>query len=309
MPPSADIQESAATANFFWEGSGLGPLESGCIASFVKAGFRVNVFSYRNLEVPEGVALRDAAGILPEASLGLYCQAGQKRNLAAFSDAFRYHLLARFGGWWFDTDMLCIGEASAFVNLATVKSPAFCAGFEDREHINGAALFVADELVIRSILDDLARSGFIFDWGEIGPKLLTRVVASLELHGVIEPPRTFYPIHFGDFAKLYDPVEREWCEAQTAGALAVHLWNEIRGRLAIPSTLLPPQGSFVHAGLVAANASLMSAPTLSVETFRRLVSYPAMVQQIEDFLSFERRVRNSLPYRLREQLLGLIRSR
>ncbi len=297
----------ATIANFFWEGSALGPLETGCIASFLKSGFRVCVYSYRNLSVPLGVKLCDASDILPEVNLTKYCQAGKKGNLAAFSDAFRYSLLERRGGWWFDADMLCLENSGKFEALLSLKRPAFCAGFEDGEHINGAALYAADSEVLRALMSNLGACGFTFDWGEIGPKLLTRVVALLDLRRVVEPPGTFYPIHFRDFTNLYDPAQREWCEGKVAGALAVHLWNEVRSRLAVPATLLPPAGSFLHAQLTSACAELKSVPTLNLETFHRLARYSMLEAQVERLLDFEKRVKGSTPYRFRQQLLRITR--
>jgi hypothetical protein len=297
----------ATAANFFWEGSQLGPVETGCIASFLKCGFRVSVYSYRNLRVPQGVELRDASEILPEASLGMYCQAGKKANLAAFSDAFRYNLLKQKGGWWFDADMLCIEEAQKFRTLLDQKQTDFCAAFEEGQLINGAALYAADRAVVDALMSDLSACGDTFDWGEIGPKLLTRVVTRLELSRSIEPPQTFYPIHFRDFTKLYDPAYREWCEAKITGSLAFHLWNEIRSRLAIPTTLMPPLGSFLHARLTVACAELKVVPTLTLETLSRLSDYPALEQQVNRLLGFEKRVKGSIPYQLRQQFLRMTR--
>lgn len=303
---SRQVSVGADVANFFWEGSALGPIEVGCVASFLKQGFRVRLYSYRQLDVPLGVELRDASEILPQANLSIYCQAGKSGNLAAFSDAFRYNLLERHGGWWFDADMLCMQSSDKFEDLIASKHPTFCAGFEDSEHINGAALFAADPNVAKALIDDLSSCGYTFGWGEIGPKLLTRVVARLDLRHVIEPPGTFYSIHFRDFVKLYDPAERDWCESCVSGALAVHLWNEIRSRLAIPTALLPPSGSFVHAQLTSACAELNSVPTLPKETFYRLVHYSNLEQQVNRLVDFESRVKSSFPYKVRQHMLRIL---
>jgi len=296
------------TANFFWEGSELGPVETGCVASFVQHGFKVCVYSYRNLKLPTGVTLYDATEIMPKSDLSIYCQAGQKGNLAAFSDAFRYRLLDSKVGWWFDADMLCLDDCSRFESLLRTKRLGFCAGREDRTHINGAALFLSDRDIAGALLDDLNACGLTFDWGEIGPKLLTRVIRRLGLQESIEPPQTFYPIHYRDFEKLYDPAQREWCEENIIGSLALHLWNEIRSRLIIPSSVLPPNGSFLHTRLTTACPYLQAAPTLRIETFHRLARFPAMERRLAALEDFEVRVKGSTAYRFYRWLHKLDRS-
>ena len=97
-------------ANFFWHGASLSLQEYICISSFVKNGFKVRVYSYNNLTIPEGAELSDASEILPVTDLRKYTQAGMSGNLAAFSDAFRYHLIDKRGGWWFDTDVICLAK-------------------------------------------------------------------------------------------------------------------------------------------------------------------------------------------------------
>ena len=87
-------------ANFFWQGPSLSIQEFVCISSFVKQNFEVDVYTYNaKLALPEGARRKDAAEILPESELTKYTHDGMPGSVVAFSDAFRYNLLKKRGGW------------------------------------------------------------------------------------------------------------------------------------------------------------------------------------------------------------------
>ena len=65
----------------FWDGAPLGYVERLCIASMLEAGHSLDIYSYRaNLDIPKGVALRDANDILPRSS----CRFARDRKLGPF---------------------------------------------------------------------------------------------------------------------------------------------------------------------------------------------------------------------------------
>jgi hypothetical protein len=245
------MRDSAiSTANFFWHGAPLGLFERVCIASFIRHGFTVQVFSYDGLSVPAGARLMDAREILPADHLYRYTQDGLPRNLPAFSDAFRYHLLAAGHGWWFDTDVLCLAPAASFAARVRSKKIPIALGYEDGEFINGAALYLQDEMVLAALMAELQARGTSFDWGAIGPKLLTAVIQRLGLEWAVDPPETFYPVYHSDIGQLERPADRERCLELTRGSLALHLWSEIRRRSGLSNTDLPPKGSYLHGQFV-----------------------------------------------------------
>ncbi|MBK9199814.1 capsular polysaccharide synthesis protein [Candidatus Skiveiella danica] len=96
-------------------------------------GFTARVYSYRSLKIPPGAVLCDAATVLPARELRRYTQGGSPENLAAFSDAFRYRLLRSQGGWWFDTDVICLAPVEQFVSPCRSKAAAILAGWEDHQ--------------------------------------------------------------------------------------------------------------------------------------------------------------------------------
>src|SRR3990172_9496815 len=91
----------------FFLGSALGVLERACLASFVARGHSFTLYVYEPIAVPAGVALADAARIIPVAERDSFFAIAPGR-ISQFSNGVRYHLLKEFGGWWVDTDVLCL---------------------------------------------------------------------------------------------------------------------------------------------------------------------------------------------------------
>ncbi|MBY0406370.1 MAG: capsular polysaccharide synthesis protein, partial [Rickettsiales bacterium] len=91
-----------------WIGS-LGALERLSMRSFLAHGHRYHLYAYDlTLAPPPGVELKDAREILPEEAIFTYPRGKEKGGISAFADWFRYELLAQKGGWWCDTDIICL---------------------------------------------------------------------------------------------------------------------------------------------------------------------------------------------------------
>ncbi|MBK9199815.1 hypothetical protein [Candidatus Skiveiella danica] len=147
----------------------------------------------------------------------------------------------------------------------------------------------------------MERVGDVFG-SKTGPKLITSVLQRLNLARVAESSSVYYPIHYNEFIRLYEPDHYEWCKERADGALAVHLWNEFRARYFIPSTILPPAGSFVYRRLLQACPELASAPTLPLTTFRALVDYVGLSRNYNRLLKLEQDLLNSRLHRIKSGL-------
>src|SRR5690349_14457898 len=120
----------AQIVNTFWHGERLSAIERLCMESFVKHKHAFRVFTYSDAEMPTGVIVEDAAKILP---LERFFKI--EESPSAFSNVFRYKLLLEQGGWWVDTDVLCLKtnlpncdyywaqEAPGRINGAILKFP------------------------------------------------------------------------------------------------------------------------------------------------------------------------------------------
>ena len=99
----------AEIINSLWIGRPLGLIEQLSIASFLRNGCEYHLYCYEKIEgVPAGAIVRDASEILPASEIFYYSHGLGKGSVAAFANLFRYKLLFKRGGWWMDTDMVCL---------------------------------------------------------------------------------------------------------------------------------------------------------------------------------------------------------
>jgi len=92
-----------------WIGGPLSVIGRLSLQSFIGHGHQVHLYCYEPVEgVPAGVVVRDAGQIMPlERFLAVDGgKAGASDGNA--SQAFRYQLLFERGGWWIDTDVVCL---------------------------------------------------------------------------------------------------------------------------------------------------------------------------------------------------------
>src|SRR5208337_2437771 len=93
-----------------WIGDRLSAMEQLSIRSFMSHGHPYHLYVYNTVQdIPAGVRVLDASEILPVSRV---CKTpgvcGVGRSYAPFADLFRYKLLALRGGWWVDTDFICM---------------------------------------------------------------------------------------------------------------------------------------------------------------------------------------------------------
>lgn len=229
----------------FWHGD-LSPFEAACIASYVVRGYDITVYSYTPLEdLPPGATPGDAATIVKQDALSRFIYRG-KPNLSHFSDYFRYLLFKKTDRIWVDADMLLVRPIDTALpdTLLTRESPTSICGAIMR-------LGDKDQHLDRLITQAEACMGRELQWGETGPRLLTKEFGQAALLNQSFGPERFYAITHDDFWKVFLPEFAEECEARTAQSWGVHLWNNIVDTLGYWKLFAPPRGSFLHAKFAA----------------------------------------------------------
>ena len=89
-----------------WIGDHLSTMEQLSIASFLDHGHEYHLYVYQPVSnVPTGTSVKDAYEILPESMIFQY---RKHPSYAGFANFFRYKLLLDVGGWWVDTDTVCL---------------------------------------------------------------------------------------------------------------------------------------------------------------------------------------------------------
>jgi Alpha 1,4-glycosyltransferase conserved region len=223
----------------FWHGPTITPVEKMCIQSFIDFGHAYHLYSYSDcLDVPKGAVLKDAEAVLPKAECFAYRQGFGAGSYSAGSNLFRYSLLTG-GGWWVDTDVLCLTD--------TVPEFSTFFAFEDDTYVNGAVLYFSpgDPLPATCLVEAKA-IGEDAIWGQIGPKLITRVADSMGRLPEALPPSTCYPVSYSDATQLFAAQHCEQLTREIGGSYFLHLWNEILRQAEIDKLRLPPEGSFLR---------------------------------------------------------------
>lgn len=215
--PSETLQlnESNGIIQGLWIGSELSVMEQLSITSFLRNGHEYHLYSYNELaNVPGGTVIKDANEVLPKSAIFQY---KGRPSYAGFANSFRYKLLLERGGWWADTDTVCLrsfdfaedyvfsSEMNAgqeVINAGVIKAPK-----------GSEVMAYASRVCQEKKPDQLV-------WGETGPRLVSEVVRKYRLDKYRKPYYIFCPIT--DWHKLLEP----YIAAVHPQAYAIHLWNE-----------------------------------------------------------------------------------
>lgn len=242
-------------AHLFWAYGQLSKLELLSLSSFVKQGYKVNLWSYDQIpNLPKGVLLQDAREILPESSVFL----NQRGSYAGFSDLFRYAVLSIKGGLYSDTDVIALKPASALPkeaflvtertgqkkNLKNFLRKLF--GIQKANRINGNIIFNPSpkegDLIDLAYAYSLKFPKSEIRWSEIGPSLLTAIVKIFPTHGfLIQEPDFANPISYSDCPHLLMSSKAKIPNA----SFFVHLYNEKWRRAGVDKNQEYPEDSFL----------------------------------------------------------------
>lgn len=201
-----------------WIGPELSIMEQLSIASFLANGHDYHLYVYDDVKcIPAGTEVKDANPILPSSDIFQYTG---RPSYAGFSNFFRYKLLLERGGWWADTDIVCLkpfdfiedyifasetSKGAEVVNSGLLKAP-----------IGSEVMSWAWEICKTKKPERLV-------WGETGPKLLGEAVRKFGMGEYTKPHHVFCPLGFFEWQKVLEPQH-----AEEIGDLsyAIHLWNE-----------------------------------------------------------------------------------
>lgn len=224
----------------FWWGGPLSPYEWLCLKSFIDRGHDFDLYSFDpHIAVPAQVRVRDAAEIASGAEFFVYERGFGKGSPAGFANLFRYKLLAERGGWWVDTDVVCL-------SAAIPDYPQFVAR-QDDEVINNAVLrFERRHPVMLRCIELAVEKGRSVRWGDTGPRLLTQVMRELGETQSIFDPSVCYPVDHLHALDVLRPARLARVTARLDGSLLLHLWNQMLTHAGVRKTLLPPRGSLLR---------------------------------------------------------------
>ena len=194
-------------------------MEQLSIASFLENGHEYDLYVYDGVtNVPARAMVRDANEILPASRIFQY---KHQASYAGFANFFRYKLLLERGGWWVDTDVICLkpfdfadeyvfaseldGETEVIAS-GVIKAPAGCGLMAYAWHACAA------------------KNPERLKWGETGPRLMTEAVRRFSLEHYKKPYHYFSPVGYFDWRCVLDPEADGLLHDDS---YAIHLWNEM----------------------------------------------------------------------------------
>ena len=242
-------------ANFFWVGD-LTMYELANFQSFQEKGFIVNIWTYLddrknsiNLDLLDKYNIKNAQHILDVSLLDKFTQGNQKRNMSSFSNIFRFELLKKYGGWWFDADCICLKKVDEFINLATRDE--FIIGREYKDYTGSSVLFFNDKTILDMIIEEawerIEEKNYNFYWGEIGPNLISEIFLRENLMQNTLNENYFYKISAHKFDLFFKKKNATFdIDTFLKDSYVAHYWNEMLNRALIKKDRLPPKDSYMN---------------------------------------------------------------
>jgi mannosyltransferase OCH1-like enzyme len=230
-----------------WIGGDLSIMEQLSISSFLKHRHEYHLYTYEEVKnIPPGTIIKDGNEILPKDKIFVYQQGWGNGSFAGFADLFRYHLLAKKGGWWADTDIICLKPFDFSSDYIIASS------YEGKwgEPANNCVLKMPSnsELALYLVEKCNQMNFETVKFGETGPHLVQKAVRELRLNNYVVSHNIFCPITWRAVDKIVyqpqkltlkkiikeakdivRPIIRPYTKIGKINnqSYAVHLWNEI----------------------------------------------------------------------------------
>jgi hypothetical protein len=203
-----------------WIGAELSVMERLSITSFLANGHPYHLYVYEDVKhIPAGTIVKDANQILPAAMIFKYRDFDSH---AGFANYFRYKLLLEKGGWWADTDVVCL-KPFAFDDEYVFASEISDSGAEAVASCVIKAPRGSD--VMRFAWETcLSKNPQDLRWGETGPGLMQEAVSKFQLDRYRKSYRTFCPVIHLEWRAILEPETEARAGDDT---VAIHLWNEL----------------------------------------------------------------------------------
>lgn len=205
-----------------WVGNKLSEMEILSIQSFISNGHPYHLYVYDQIDnIPRGVIVEDANKIIPKKDIFYAPGPDGKMHLGSFSDIFRYKMLNLCGGYWVDTDAVCIkpfdfdsdyvfssqkeNDGGSLINNGIMKLPKGC------EELNYCIEY-CEKIENKNLIQ----------WSTIGPRLINDLVKKYNLERYVKSPEVFMPIDWWDALIAFD--ENKYVDIPI-DSYCVHFWG------------------------------------------------------------------------------------
>jgi hypothetical protein len=216
-----------------WIGRELSMMEQLCSLSFLKNGHKFYLYTYHDVKnVPPGVEIKDASELINPDKIFKY----QKRDTySGFANLFRYKLLLEKGGFWVDTDVVCLrpfddGSEYVFAKSRSTEPSGYTNGSYDME--NCVIKAPAGSAIMEFCYEEsLRRDPKELEFCETGPDLLETAVRKFGFEDYIASAGTYCPISYRNWSRVIDGKLAvsflEMVRFALNRSKGLHLWNEM----------------------------------------------------------------------------------
>ena len=202
-----------------WVEGDLSVMERLSIGSFLKHGYEYRLYTYgKTYGIPYGVQICDANEIIPEKDLFKV-----RGGYSSFSDFFRWNLIRLQGGWWCDTDAVCLRRfdfPGDYVFVGGLGKP----GANDCVSSGIFRAPAGSPITEWAWQECLKMRPETMSWGQAGPPLITEGVHKFDLTSSIISGKLFFPVYYTEapeaFLNSEPPVISNEC-------FSLHFFNEV----------------------------------------------------------------------------------
>lgn len=232
-------------AYFLWVGGPIPDMARVSVLSAAEAGFETVLFTDRDQAIKHpALRIADWREIdIPWAPEEVRLKGFDRPCYAAFSDLFRFALLAKNDGWWFDCDTIIMRDMQAFAEL--LRPDNLTVARENNQFINGAVLGSVGHKHAQYLYDRaLDEFPTLKAWGLVGPRLISQAIFKGKVDAHVLNREYFYPVHHADISQIYLPQECERLKNQERDWYCLSLWNEVLSQSGL-THLTPPPNSYL----------------------------------------------------------------
>lgn len=238
-----------ATFKGFWHGPPLGLLRHACLNSFIAKGHHFHLYTYQDYaEIPSGVEVKDANEIIPKSNILWYHNqsTGNRFDLGPFSDLFRFKLLSEKGGWWSDTDAICLRSDISDSQESWCQEHS--KWYTDCVGTSQLCLRKDGQLALELYNRALEVSKSPLERREsLGPLLLARTIDDLGLKKNYNAiPSQFYPYTWLEMFKLWLPEYKQEVDLKISQSFFLPIYQSMPACAGLDLLRLPPEGSYLH---------------------------------------------------------------
>ena len=217
-----------------WIGGSLSKMEQLSALSFINQGHEYHLYTYGDVQgIPDGVVVKDAREILDRSEIFTY----RNGSYSAFSNLFRFTLLERKGGYWADTDLVCVRSLKDFDHMPfviitepdlyyKVETPTSCL-----IKLPKGSEVAKEGIRIQRMHKVLIQKGRL-TWSS-GPATVKQLVEKYNLSSGLLGWRTVCSCSWADAKSIVDPSGKYNTSVTTTlsnlpvDTYCIHLWNEV----------------------------------------------------------------------------------